>query len=325
LRRIQWVDKDYLTEKDKGEGMKDESQIHPSSVLLPDRYTAQRFDDKLGLYDYRARYYDPHIGRFISADVIVPQSSRLTPLTVGFHETMFLEQANGENRQLMEYGPASGWSGRLKQQLGVPAGPAVPQTLNRFAYVLNNPLGRVDPTGHSSMEITLNAYEAQQFVDFVLGLPGELGAAEILEMIGYGLLTVAAGLAALATILGLSVAGAPGAALSAIYGAISGLYGINFVYTADTLRKIAGQVKDELDASTQTIRITVKAEWWGDRITVNGQNANPAVGSPLFLNQAGQLMRGWMLSGVHNSRVYYTGIGGGTFTIWRADGTFAFP
>jgi RHS repeat-associated protein len=36
------------------------------------RYTGQRFDSKLGIYDYRARYYDPHIGRFISADVLVP-------------------------------------------------------------------------------------------------------------------------------------------------------------------------------------------------------------------------------------------------------------
>ena len=36
------------------------------------RYTAQRFDDKLGLYDYNARYYDPAIGRFLSADTIVP-------------------------------------------------------------------------------------------------------------------------------------------------------------------------------------------------------------------------------------------------------------
>jgi RHS repeat-associated protein len=39
------------------------------------RYTAQRFDDKLGLYDYQARYYDPHIGRFISADTIIPGSA----------------------------------------------------------------------------------------------------------------------------------------------------------------------------------------------------------------------------------------------------------
>ena len=36
------------------------------------RYTAQRFDDKLGLYDYNARYYDPAIGRFLSADTLVP-------------------------------------------------------------------------------------------------------------------------------------------------------------------------------------------------------------------------------------------------------------
>jgi RHS repeat-associated protein len=36
------------------------------------RYTAQRFDAKLGIYDYRARYYDPHIARFLSADPIVP-------------------------------------------------------------------------------------------------------------------------------------------------------------------------------------------------------------------------------------------------------------
>ena len=36
------------------------------------RYTAQRWDNGLGLYDYNARYYDPHIGKFISADTLVP-------------------------------------------------------------------------------------------------------------------------------------------------------------------------------------------------------------------------------------------------------------
>jgi RHS repeat-associated protein len=35
-------------------------------------FTGQRFDDTIGLYDYGARFYDPALGRFISADTVVP-------------------------------------------------------------------------------------------------------------------------------------------------------------------------------------------------------------------------------------------------------------
>jgi RHS repeat-associated protein len=35
-------------------------------------FTGQRNDATIGLYDYHARWYDPFIGRFISADTIVP-------------------------------------------------------------------------------------------------------------------------------------------------------------------------------------------------------------------------------------------------------------
>ncbi len=61
------------------------------------RFTGQRQDGSL--YDFGARFFDPQIGRFISADSIVPQ-------------------------------------------------PGDPQSLNRYAYGLNNPLRYHDPTGH---------------------------------------------------------------------------------------------------------------------------------------------------------------------------------
>ncbi len=63
------------------------------------RFTGQLEESTIGLYDYGARFYDPALGRFLSADTVVP-------------------------------------------------GAANPQALNRYAYVLNNPLKYTDPTGH---------------------------------------------------------------------------------------------------------------------------------------------------------------------------------
>ena len=37
------------------------------------KFTGQRLDDSTGLYYYGARYYDPVLGRFISADTLVPE------------------------------------------------------------------------------------------------------------------------------------------------------------------------------------------------------------------------------------------------------------
>jgi RHS repeat-associated protein len=44
----------------------------PSSVTNPFRYTGRELDSETGLYYYRARYYDPSVGRFLSED---PSSS----------------------------------------------------------------------------------------------------------------------------------------------------------------------------------------------------------------------------------------------------------
>ncbi len=37
------------------------------------RFTGQRWEATLGLYDYRARFYDPALGRFLQPDPIVPE------------------------------------------------------------------------------------------------------------------------------------------------------------------------------------------------------------------------------------------------------------
>jgi RHS repeat-associated protein len=37
------------------------------------RFTGQRWEQGLGLYDYRARFYDPALGRFLQPDPIVPE------------------------------------------------------------------------------------------------------------------------------------------------------------------------------------------------------------------------------------------------------------
>jgi RHS repeat-associated protein len=65
-------------------------------------YTGQKLD-ATGLLFYNARYYDPSIAKFISADIIVPNESN-------------------------------------------------PQSYNRYAYVISNPLRYTDPTGNCEQE-----------------------------------------------------------------------------------------------------------------------------------------------------------------------------
>jgi len=38
------------------------------------RYTGQRLESSIGLYDYGARFYDPQLGRWIQPDTIVPEN-----------------------------------------------------------------------------------------------------------------------------------------------------------------------------------------------------------------------------------------------------------
>lgn len=124
-------------------------------------YTGQRKDDGTGLLFYNARYYDAAIARFTSADSIVPEandfdeidydeSSSLIGLTVDLHEKTFVESIATEYATIKQDGfffqiEATKKESSLKNLWG----PQNPQTLNRYTYVLNNPLKYIDPTGHA--------------------------------------------------------------------------------------------------------------------------------------------------------------------------------
>ncbi len=69
------------------------------TVSVKHKFTSQELDSETGLYYYGARCYDPVLGKFTTADSIVPD-------------------------------------------------PTNPQSLNRYSYVLNNPLKYTDPSGH---------------------------------------------------------------------------------------------------------------------------------------------------------------------------------
>ncbi|MBN2007556.1 MAG: hypothetical protein JXA21_29695 [Anaerolineae bacterium] len=134
-------------------------------------FTGQRLDDSTGLMYYRARYYDAALGRFVQADTIVPgaasgaggailtlgydSKTRLTPLTVAF--SGFVGQVFAESQDILQFGAFFRWDSKTRQGHNAPTGPANPQALNRYSYVLNNPLRYVDPTGY--IHLTFDEWE----------------------------------------------------------------------------------------------------------------------------------------------------------------------
>ena len=82
------------------------------------KFTDQELDEETGLYNYGARLYDPILAKFITPDPYL--SANITAsISFSFEFT---------NKELI---------GRLIN----------PQNLNRYAYVLNNPMKLFDPLG----------------------------------------------------------------------------------------------------------------------------------------------------------------------------------
>ncbi len=122
-------------------------------------FTGQRKDgsgvsgDGTGLLFYNARYYDPALGRFSSADSIVPDaangSSGKAVLTTDFHEVSAVAGLNKQNGIIQVAGFWFQLDNKTRQDAESPAGPSTPQALNRYSYVQNNPLRYTDPSGHA--------------------------------------------------------------------------------------------------------------------------------------------------------------------------------
>ncbi len=129
------------------------------------------------------------MARFLSADTIVPgmtsavggagsigpdDSASMKALTVDYHETGFVSTVNAEQDLTEQKGFWSQLSSDDKQQdkrARAPFGPANPQALNRYSYVLNNPQRYTDPTGHS---VYLSHEDAAKVSEFLIALADQL-------------------------------------------------------------------------------------------------------------------------------------------------------
>lgn len=100
---------------------------------------------------YNARYYSPYLNRWLQPDVIVPDGDKasIIPLTVSYHELPLLAQLNAENAYTLQHGHWPQLSAAEKREAKINRGPLNPQQLNRYSYVLNNPLKYTDPSGHN--------------------------------------------------------------------------------------------------------------------------------------------------------------------------------
>ncbi len=229
------------------------------------QYTVQRREATLGFYDYVARQYDPALGRFLQADSIIPGAAsgagggaatlgydartRLTPLTVNLGE--FVLQINAESREILQFGAFFQWSVRTRQEHNIPMGPLNPQALNRYAYVLNNPLRYVDPTGHWGITISthLSASQVQELIEYLdaiselnkwsaVGGSGVTGISGILEATRTTLISGAS----IELIFGISlpVIALPAGAATGI----SALSTLNTTLTFDDLQRLRNTLSD---------------------------------------------------------------------------------
>jgi RHS repeat-associated protein len=108
-----------------------------STIANPWTFTGRRLDAETGLMYYRARYYDPQLGRFAGRD----------PIDNPEHVGIMRGEVSG----------AVGQDYSLGQQIALPeylSGTREAVAISLYEYVLSNPVRLVDPMGLKSKDCT---------------------------------------------------------------------------------------------------------------------------------------------------------------------------
>jgi RHS repeat-associated protein len=117
------------------------------------QYTGQfSYTVDFGLHFFRARFYDPTIGRFASADTVIPGRPRNVLLMAAYYESEFLYQVNRYN------------SGDAKIRRELSHLPTDSISFDRLAFANNNPVYFIDVSGHDGVSYTLSLTQAAQAV-----------------------------------------------------------------------------------------------------------------------------------------------------------------
>ena len=90
------------------------------------KFTGQEYDPENSLYYYNARYYDPSIGIFTTADTVVPGGGRLLSLSRSSGGKVYSK--HDKKRASMKWGASA---------------------YNRYMYVMGNPVRYTDTSGHA--------------------------------------------------------------------------------------------------------------------------------------------------------------------------------
>lgn len=122
-------------------------------IKQPYTFTARERDKEIGLYYYRARYYDPEIGRFISEDPIIN-----TPKQRGLRIRACSQDKRNKLLSLFQNNP---------------------QRINFYVYVANNTINLVDPFGLIDIPPELYGEIISQILEMVISktVGGVSGAA----------------------------------------------------------------------------------------------------------------------------------------------------